>query len=103
MTLDLWFADVLPDREGTWFSLRQIYLHGAIEDYAGFDLIVKRDNPDVPTGVYPVVIDVSGVTYDCTAHVWNSSLGTKGLVVLNTDKENLEDAHLKFLDKSVAI
>lgn len=103
MTLDLWFADVLPATEGPWFSLSQIYLHGAIEEYAGFDLIVKRHNPDVPMGVYPVVIDVSGVTYDCTAHVWSSSVGTKGLVVLNTDKKNLEYAHLKFLDKSVWI
>ena len=77
-----------------------IYLHGQIEECASFDLLMAPSN-DVSIGVYPVIININDTTYACTAHVWKNSLGhRKGLVVLNTDKEARDYAHLKFLNKA---
>ena len=57
-----------------------------LENLAGFDLIVNTTGPDTPSGIYPVVIDVSGTTYACTAHVWESNGDKIGLVAMNTDR-----------------
>ena len=79
----LWFAEsTAPTSESDheWFCLDRIYLHGTIENLAGFDLIVNTTGPDIPSGIYPVVIDVSGTTYACTAHVWESGEDKIGLV-----------------------
>ena len=97
----LWYSEATAPLESSskWFCLDQIYLHGTIEQLAGFDLIVNTTGSEVPQGVYPVIIDVIGKTYACTAHVWISRETTKGLVVLNTDKPALEYAFAKFTDK----
>ena len=88
---------------GEWFCLNRIYLHGTIENLAGFDLIVNTTGPDTPSGIYPVVIDVSGTTYACTAHVWESNGDTIGLVALNTDRPAIDHAFAKFTAHSARI
>ena len=97
----LWFAEsTAPTSESDleWFCLNRIYLHGTIENLAGFDLIVNTTGPDTPSGIYPVVIDVSGTTYACTAHVWRNRETTMGLVVLNTDKDAKDYAFSKCIE-----
>ena len=91
----LWFAEsTAPTSESDheWFCLDRIYLHGTIENLAGFDLIVNTTGPDIPSGIYPVVIDVSGTTYACTAHVWESNGDKIGLVAMNTDRPAIDHA-----------
>lgn len=98
----LWFSEpTAPTNQSDtkWFCLDRIYLHGVIEELAGFDLLVST-TPYPPYGIYPVVIDVGGTTYACTAHVWKASSRTQGLVVLNTDKDRLEQAFQKFTNKA---
>ena len=101
-----WFAEsTAPTSESDleWFCLNRIYLHGTIENLAGFDLIVNTTGPDTPSGIYPVVIDVSGTTYACTAHVWESNGDTIGLVALNTDRPAIDHAFAKFTAHSARI
>lgn len=101
--LSPWYAEnTAPEasEDKVWHHLDQIYLHGKIEESAGFDLIVA-EKPDVPLGIYPVTVHANGTSYGCTAHVWtinkeDNTKTCKGLVVLNTDKESREYAHSKF-------
>tara|TARA_R100000315_G_scaffold52583_1_gene26313 strand:+ start:228 stop:557 length:330 start_codon:yes stop_codon:yes gene_type:complete len=102
----LWFAEsTAPTSESDleWFCLNRIYLHGTIETLAGFDLIVNTTGPDTPSGIYPVVIDVSGTTYACTAHVWEINGDTIGLVALNTDRPAIDHAFAQFTAHSARI
>ena len=87
----------------TWFPLDRIYLHGIIENTAGFDLLVTPTQGEAPLGIYPVVVDISGKTYGCTAYVWPDKDRSIGLVVLNTDKPANEYAYAKFHDQSARI
>lgn len=99
----LWFAESTAPTFGSsyeWFCLDRIYLHGTIESLAGFDLIVNTTGSDAPSGIYPVVIDVSGTTYACTAHVWKSGESTMGLVALNTDRPAIDHAFAQFTAQS---
>ena len=98
----LWFADnTAPDLpEGQrYYGLDRIYLHGEIENVAGFDLIVSPTGFDVETGVYPVVINADGTTYGCTAYIWKIGDFPQGYVVLNTDKDSNKFAFDRFTQK----
>ena len=100
-SLPLWFAEATaPEHpsDSRWFCLDRIYLHGEIEQQAGFDLLVSPTGPDATQGIYPVVIDISGTTYACTAHVWRNRETTMGLVVLNTDKDAKDYAFSKCIE-----
>jgi len=100
-SLPIWYSELNAfDHHKRLHALDMIYLHGQIEQYASFDLLMAPSN-DVSIGVYPVIININDTTYACTAHVWKNSLDhRKGLVVLNTDKEARDYAHLKFLNKA---
>lgn len=106
----LWFAENTAP-SSAWFCLDRIYLHGEIENIAGFDLLVNTTGVDALPGIYPVVVDVSGKTYGCTAYVWAPNVKRKfnepepnvGLVVLNTDKAANEHALKKFNDQATSI
>ena len=107
------------------FSFSGVYLHGEIEDLCDHDLcrpINSEDFPDgiitisepwglVPylflEGVFPCIVDGK---YECTAFLWYDHYMIKqhrvdfrtmhGLIVLNTDKSNLEYAFEKYNEKS---
>jgi len=100
-SLPIWYSELNAfDHHKRLHALGMIYLHGEIEQYASFDLLMASSN-DVSIGVYPVIININDTKHACTAHVWNDSSGKrKGLVVLDTDKEARDYAHLKFLNKA---
>ena len=87
------------------YGLEFIYLHGLVENLAGYDLLLGPSPiEDVKVGNYPVVIDINGITYGCQAYVWLTSNNIKkGLVTLNTDKEANQYAISKFNDQSICI
>ena len=102
----LWFADnTAPDLpEGQrYYGLDRIYLHGEIENVAGYDLIVSLTGFNVETGVYPVVINANGITYGCTAYIWEIDDLPRGYVILNTDKDSNKFALDRFAQKSERI
>ena len=107
------------------FYFGGVYLHGEIEDLCNHDLcrpINYEDFPDeiitisepwgmIPylflEGVFPCVVDSK---YECTAFLWYNhdnvkqhkieSYTMRGLIVLNTDKSNLEYAFEKYNKRS---
>ena len=102
LSLPIWYSERNAfEYHNNLHALDMIYLHGQIEEEAEFDLLMSPSN-DVSIGVYPVIININDTTYACTAYVWNNRRhgNRKGLVVLNTDKEARDYAHLKFIEKA---
>lgn len=88
-----------------FYGLDGIYLHGEIQDKAGFDLIsIITDDETIPpkieTGQYPITIVVDGKDterYDCTGYIWQAASNRiRGLVVLDGDQKATDDAVHKF-------
>lgn len=101
-----WYAEITaPHTDQQWFCLDSIYLHGEIEQLAGFDLIVSPTCSEAPLGVYPVTIDVNGTQYQCISYVWVTlkTSTRKGLVVLDSDDAAKNYAVTHLIKQSVHI
>lgn len=88
-------------------SVSHVYLHGKLESKTGYDLVRIGKSDDLITGVNKCTVE--GYDGDCTAFIWNNSLGIEynvtadcivgftGLIVANTDKTTLKDALQKYI------
>jgi len=101
-----WYAEsTAPHTQQKWFCLDSIYLHGMIEELAGFDLIVSPTCSAAPLGVYPVTIDINGTEHQCVSYVWVTpkTFIRKGLVVLDSDVDAKNYAATQLIKQSVHI
>ena len=105
MTKPIWYADGKPSpiQEGTYIiGIGGIYLHGDLEQLAGFDLISipldEKPTKDftvedhIEPGQYPVTIMMAGVPVDAIASIWDTKYSLKGLIVSPSDQGALDHA-----------
>ena len=105
MTKPIWYADGKPSpiQEGTYIiGIGGIYLHGDLEQLAGFDLISipldEKPTKDfteedhIEPGQYPVTIMMAGVPVDAIASIWDTKYSLKGLIVSPSDQGALDYA-----------
>ena len=83
-----------------------IYLHGELEDINRYDLTLFPDS-NIPEedGVYDVSVKISDTEdIDAVLYLWFGRFGgekqTRGLIVMDSDKEGSEDARKKYLEKT---
>lgn len=58
------------------------YLHGAIEDIIGYDIVGSNTKPKI--GIYPCTVNGK---YKCICYSWYRRLGQCGLICLENDVE----------------
>tara|TARA_R110000868_G_scaffold11594_2_gene56625 strand:- start:2171 stop:2539 length:369 start_codon:yes stop_codon:yes gene_type:complete len=102
--------DTLPIPDGKRFHhISFVYLHGELEQQAGFDLIcVLTENgqePAIRAGKYPVSIAIRNRQYPSMAFIWTPENypELKGLVVLLDDTEAIAHAEAKYAARAQRI
>ena len=81
-----------------------IYAHGKLEDYFGYDIMGILEGSeavnDACTKCSVVPVKVDGVDEPCTMFAWNgpwcNTYRKIALVVLDSDKESMDDARAKY-------
>lgn len=65
-----------------------VYLHGEMEDYFGFDLVCIEGEVPAP-GIYETAVELPGdrLPMLCSLYFWESEAGLKGLIVAPMDME----------------
>lgn len=83
-----------------------IYLHGKIEDLAGFDIPIWLDGDfveDFSDGVHDCEVILSDDSYMCKLYCWRpldeGRCRINGLIVLPDDLEWVNDAEYKYINK----
>jgi hypothetical protein len=115
---DTWYAEgpggchlntlVLPDGK-TLHDISYVYLHGDLEDLAGYDLICtlteNGQKPIPKVGKYPVCIAIGNQLYPSMAFIWmRKDFGfATGLVVLLDDTESMDYAEANYSSQSQRI
>lgn len=83
-----------------------IYLHGELENIAGFDLTYSSIDPKtIEEGIHQVTYNNS---IEATLFLWKVRVKgfeskCNGLIVKNDDKENIHDANYKYIIKQTII
>ena len=113
---------------GVRFYFSGVYLHGKVERYCHYDICYPANPEDFSEnirkcthhfasgdktykylfldGIFPCIVDDK---YYCTAFLWyddkykNEHCWQRGLIVLNTDKDMMEDAMLKYNERAICL
>ena len=101
----------IPDKKITI----NVYLHGTVENKAGFDIPMFLEGDYVEEGIHDVEVLLSNETIKCKMYLWNyvtknvtSNIdggyygdwtAIQGLIVDINDTSGIEDAELKYKDK----
>ena len=83
--------------------LKDIYLHGKLEDFARFDLCATKKNTQLPTkeGIYDIQVLIKKQYIPSKLYFWYSSEGPCGLVIADDDMESNEFAKKSYDNKDL--
>ena len=85
-----------------------VYLHGALEESVGFDLVCSLDGT-MPYGEYSVTVHANNETFDCIAFVWEEddvkgfNRGLRGLICDVKDSRSISYAKDRCREKAQVI
>lgn len=82
------------------------YLHGELEEVAGYDIYMFVDKIPKKEGIYDVNVLYPDKQIESTLFLWESNVGSKGLqglLVSKNDKDSFEDARNKYESKQYCI
>jgi hypothetical protein len=81
------------------------YLHGKVEDKAGYDIFSFFKKVPEAEGIYKGFVEFPNEIVFCTIFLWkaNDTKGLQGLVVADNDIECFDDAKKKYENKDYFI
>jgi hypothetical protein len=96
---------IVPMDQNRVFRLGFTYLHGKLENKAGYDIFGFVDAVPNEEGMFDVMVMFPDVEIKSTLFLWkcNETKGFQGLCVDNNDIEHFEDAKDKFTKKEYCI